>query len=99
MGKPLITFWEGNSKRLKLEKSQTLPVPFLSVGLHTGEGPERGYLTAEWEPCTKTLVVLWTLKLRGGEWVRSRCRKILGTESEWRKVSSRFPHPAPPLLA
>lgn len=47
--KPLITFWEGNSRSLKLEKVQTPLGPFLSTELHPCVGSERGCLTAEGE--------------------------------------------------
>lgn len=97
--KPLITYRDGINNSLKLEKMPSKCVPFFSTEGWTGQGSDGS--AQMWGPShcwgspeQKALAVLWAPRW---EWVgwrweeRARSGKVLNTESEWRKVSSRFP--------
>ena len=65
----------------------TPPFPFSPREWHTGGGslPVEASLTKTHQ------AALWTLDLEKGGGARARSGRVLGTESEWGKLSSSFP--------
>ena len=91
--KPFITYCDGKGQSLKPDKTLTLPIPFSPMERCTSwwsaESMDMGVVSLLRKPQQKALVVLWTLGW-GGVRGKARSGEVLGTESEWGEVSSRF---------